>query len=350
VFAGAATVFFAYTGFDSVANLSEEVINPNRDVPIGIIGSLLICTGFYMGVALVITGMVSYKDIDLEAPLAKAFAFHGVAWAEVCIAFGAFAGLTTTILTLLGAIPRVIMSMGMDGLLPPWFGAINTRFQTPVNAVIVSALLAAVLGTLFDIELLSDVSALGLLVAFTISCCCVLLLRLDPQRNQKIEEANERSPLSPTRNTAQLEVLSDRYTNPLKYRTSILLIFYSFSITIISFLAVNGITWIALVPFAVIAFVSFMCMHYFPKQGFIIYAKPRSEMTGELVFSCPLVPTIPLLAIAINIYMAANLNALSYLLFFGWVVVGMVVYFGYGIRHSRLNWDMYSPLILAEHN
>lgn len=285
-----------------------------------------------MGVALVITGMVHYSQIDLEAPLAVAFAVHGLDWAEVIISVGAFAGLTTTILTLLAAIPRVLMSMGADGLLPMWFGKINERSQTPVNATVVSGFLAAGFALIVNLDILAEIVSLGTLMAFTIACACVLILRQDPKLNisdNRVESTseNEMDVLLFTRNVSALKT------------TKYLLIIYSAGFITTSFVVVNEVHWIAILLLGVVTLVSFLLLHYIPSRGWVPYPKPHSHITREPTFSCPLVPTIPLLGIGVNVYMAANLLPRTWYLYFGWVGIGMIIYFVYGYRYSKLTSD-----------
>jgi len=183
IFAGAATVYMAFVGFDSIANLSEEVKKPSKDLPIGIVGSLIICTLLYTGVSLIVTGMVRYDLLrDTDAPLSEAFAIHGIYWAEIFISMGAFFGLTTTILTLLAALPRVIMCMGLDGLLPHWLGDVNPRFQTPMKATVLAGAMSMVLSIFVNIEFLAELVALPILTAFTMVCSSVLIMRHEPSR------------------------------------------------------------------------------------------------------------------------------------------------------------------------
>ena len=132
--AGAATIFFAYIGFDSVSTHSEEAKNPQRDVPIGIIASLVLCTVLYIAVAAVLTGMVPYDKINLDAPVSDAFAQVGLPWAQFLIALGALTGITSVLLVMMLSQPRVLLAMARDGLVPPgFFGADPREVPDPVE-------------------------------------------------------------------------------------------------------------------------------------------------------------------------------------------------------------------------
>src|SRR6202035_874962 len=139
--AGAALAFLAYLGFDAVSTQSEEAKRPQRDVPIGILSSLALCTVLYMGVVAVVTGMVRYDRLDLNAPLANAFAQVGMGWAKLLIALAGVAGITTVLLVLLLSLPRILLAMARDGLLPAsFFAAVHPRFRTPHKATLATGL------------------------------------------------------------------------------------------------------------------------------------------------------------------------------------------------------------------
>ena len=142
VLAGAAIIFFAYIGFDSVSTHAEEAKNPRRDVPIGIIASLIICTILYIVVSAILTGMVPYDKIDINAPVSNAFAQKGLPWARRIIDVGAITGITSVLLVMMLSQPRVLLAMARDGLVPTsFFGAIHDKFRTPWKATILTAYL-----------------------------------------------------------------------------------------------------------------------------------------------------------------------------------------------------------------
>ena len=176
--AGAATIFFAYIGFDSISTHAEEAKNPSRDVPIGILSSLALCTILYIAVAAVITGMVPYNKIALNAPVAQAFADHGLPIAVFLISTGAVAGITSVLLVMMLSQPRVLMAMARDGMLPPkFFGAVHARFRTPWKSTILTGVFVATMAGLFPIGTLSDMVNIGTLFAFTIVCAAVMIMR-----------------------------------------------------------------------------------------------------------------------------------------------------------------------------
>jgi len=178
VLAGAALAFFAYIGFDSVSTHAEEAKVPQRDVPIGIIASLIICTILYIAVVGVLTGMVNYKDLDVAAPVAKAFDDIGLGWAHGLIAVAGVAGITSVLLVMLLSQPRVLLAMARDGLLSPkFFGAVHPKFRTPYKSTILTGIFCSLLAAFLPIGILLELVNIGTLLAFVIVCAAVLIMR-----------------------------------------------------------------------------------------------------------------------------------------------------------------------------
>jgi APA family basic amino acid/polyamine antiporter len=176
--AGAAYIFFAYIGFDAVSTTAQEAKNPQRDLPIGIITSLLVCTALYIGVASVLTGMVPWREINIEAPIARAFLDRGQTTASHIITLGALAGLTSVMLVMLLGQTRVLYSMANDGLLPKkFFADIHPKFRTPWKNTILVGLLAAIVGSTVPIDDIGKMVNIGTLLAFVIVCIAVMILR-----------------------------------------------------------------------------------------------------------------------------------------------------------------------------
>ena len=176
--AGAAYIFFAYIGFDAVSTTAQEAKNPQRDLPIGIIASLLVCTTLYIAVAGVLSGMVPWRDINMEAPIARAFLDRGLTTASHIITLGALAGLTSVMLVMLLGQTRVLYSMANDGLLPQrFFAAIHPKYRTPWKNTILVGLLAAVVGSVTPIDDIGKMVNIGTLLAFVIVCIAVMVLR-----------------------------------------------------------------------------------------------------------------------------------------------------------------------------
>jgi APA family basic amino acid/polyamine antiporter len=177
IIAGAAIVFFAFIGFDVVATAAEETKKPKRDLPIGIIASLLICTVLYVAVSLVVTGMQNYRHLSVDAPLAEAFKSVGHPGFATIISVGALAGLTTVVLILMLGQSRVFFAMSRDGLLPSWLAQVHPRFGTPDRVTIIIGVVVALIAGLVPLSALAELVNIGTLFAFIVVSIGVVVLR-----------------------------------------------------------------------------------------------------------------------------------------------------------------------------
>ncbi|MFE9453772.1 amino acid permease [Streptomyces sp. NPDC006739] len=177
IFTAASVVFFAFIGFDVVATAAEETRNPQRDMPRGILGSLVICTALYVAVSIVVTGMEHYTKLSLDAPLADAFKATGHPWFAGVISFGAAVGLTTVCMILLLGQTRVFFAMSRDGLLPRFFSHVHPRFKTPHRPTILLGVVIAILAGFTSLSALADLVNIGTLFAFVVVALGVIILR-----------------------------------------------------------------------------------------------------------------------------------------------------------------------------
>jgi basic amino acid/polyamine antiporter, APA family len=235
----AASIFFAYIGFDAVSTAAQEAKNPQRDMPIGILGSLVVCTILYILVSLVLTGLVSYKTLNVAAPVALAIDETGVSWGSMLVKIGAVFGLATVMLVMLLGQSRVFYSMSKDGLLPKWASDIHPKFRTPWITTIVFGAFAAIMPAIFNIDVLSQLVNIGTLLAFTIVCAGVWVLRV---RHPDMERP----------------------------------------------------------------------------------------------FKTPLVPVVPILGILSALYLMSRLSRFTWTVMIVWLLVGLVIYFGYSIKNSKV--------------
>ncbi|MGZ4958300.1 MAG: amino acid permease [Methylomonas sp.] len=177
ILTGAGVIFFAYIGFDAVSTAAQEAINPEKDVPIGIIASLLACTVLYILVAGVLTGIISYTELNVSAPIALAVDHIGMSWLSPIIKLGAIAGLTSVMLVLLMGQSRIFFSMAKDKLLPPLFAEVHPTFQTPHLSTMLVGIAVALLAGFMPIEKLGELVSIGTLFAFVLVCGGVWVLR-----------------------------------------------------------------------------------------------------------------------------------------------------------------------------
>ncbi len=177
IFRGSAIIFFAYIGFDAVSTAAQEAKNPQRDLPIGILGSLAICTVLYILVSLILTGIVPYTKLGVPDPIAVGVDAMGLTWLAPVIKIGAIAGLSSVILVMLMGQPRIFFSMAKDGLLPPLFAKVHKKYKTPYMSTIIVGIVAMILAGLFPIGVLSKLVSLGTLLAFAAVCLSILILR-----------------------------------------------------------------------------------------------------------------------------------------------------------------------------
>jgi len=186
MFAGAAIIFFAYIGFDSVSVHSEEAREPAKDVPKGIIWSLIICTILYIAVSAVLTGMVPYKEINIDAPVVDAFKRAGLVWMQYLVAAGAMTGITSVLLVMMLSQPRVMLALGRDGLVPnSFFGDVHPKWRTPWKSTILTGLFVAAMAGFIPLSILAEMTSIGTLFAFVIVCGAVMVMRkTNPNANR----------------------------------------------------------------------------------------------------------------------------------------------------------------------
>ncbi len=319
---GASMIFFAYIGFDAVSTAAEEVKNPQRDLPIGIIASLSLCTVLYIAVAAVITGMVPFAQIDSGAPLAAAFGNVGDVLAQKLIGLGGFVGLTTVVLILLMSQPRIWFSMARDGLIVPWFAQVHEKFRTPFNASIVAGLIAMLMAVAVPLEDLHYMVSIGTLFAFVVVSASVLISRFSTP------EADRRSVVKTVLGLVLgygllCFGLTQDFSAPV-------VVFEHVAALKTSFYLVPDVSWIWPVKGLLIAGGGLLAL-----MGSIRLAQaPQNAVIGT--FKCPWVPFLPIVAIVTNLYMMVTLSADAWLRLWIWLAIGLLIYALYGRKHSKL--------------
>lgn len=300
---GATVAFFAYVGFDAVANSAEESLKPQRDLPIGIIGSLIVCITLYIGVCLVITGMVPYKFLGEDAPLAEAFKSKGLNFVSILISIGAVAGLTTTLLVGLYVQSRLYLGLGRDGLLPAIFARVHSTRHTPINSQIWVGFIACILAGLLNVHLLSHVLSVGSLAGYSVVAACVIRLRWKDDIGIQISST----------------LVSHRHEGIICITV---IAFSGFAAGILFRYVVSALAYIFLVIPVLIAILATAALRF------------RQEQIDTPGFSCPWVPIVPSLCIFVNIFLFAQLHYEAWVRFVVLSIVAVGVYAFYGQYHA----------------
>ncbi|TWW74670.1 high affinity cationic amino acid transporter 1 [Takifugu flavidus] len=340
VLSGAATCFYAFVGFDCIATTGEEVKNPQRAIPIGIVSSLLICFVAYFGVSAALTLMMPYYMLDSNSPLPVAFRYVGWEGAKYAVAVGSLCALSTSLLGSMFPLPRIIYAMARDGLLFSFLARISER-KSPVTSTVTAGVMSAVMAFLFDLKDLVDLMSIGTLLAYTLVAACVLVLRYQPERPSLVmasspEEA-ELSDSNPSMN--MLPGLEERFSfktllfpdnpEPSKlsgFTVNVCASVLGLLILAFSILAVQGGTAVWNIVALTVIFMACLLL------GFVIWRQPESKT--KLSFKVPLLPFIPVISMFVNVYLMMQLDRGTWIRFAIWMVLGFTIYFGYGIRHS----------------
>ncbi|XP_059759302.1 high affinity cationic amino acid transporter 1 isoform X1 [Balaenoptera ricei] len=355
ILSGAATCFYAFVGFDCIATTGEEVKNPQKAIPVGIVASLLICFVAYFGVSAALTLMMPYFCLDKDSPLPDAFKYVGWEGAKYAVAIGSLCALSTSLLGSMFPMPRVIYAMAEDGLLFKFLAQINNRTKTPIIATLTSGAIAGVMAFLFDLKDLVDLMSIGTLLAYSLVAACVLVLRYQPEQpnmvyqmartsdeldpvyqNELVSTSDSQTGFLPEAEKFSLKtILSPRNTEPSKFSGLIVNISTSLiALLVVTFCTVavlgkgalvNGELWAVFVLMGS----AFLCC----VVTAVIWRQPESKT--KLSFKVPFLPVLPVLSIFVNVYLMMQLDQGTWVRFAVWMLIGFFIYFGYGLRHSE---------------
>jgi APA family basic amino acid/polyamine antiporter len=306
VIKGTSAVFFAYIGFDALATTAEECKNPQRDLPKGMLYSLIIATLLYIAVALVLTGLVPYTSLNNEAFLANAFIQRGIHWVGGVIAFSAIIATASVLLVFQMGQPRIWMSMSRDGLLPKQFSKIHSKFKTPSFSTIITGILVGVPSLFMDADFVTDMCSIGTLFAFFIVCFGVMVLekRKDlPQPKFKVPYVNS------------------RYFIPIIIIGGLIYLFKTDQATdenlFNTIFSLDG-------GFEVWS-------HQIPNGLFLISSLIILTISWKKQYSL-----IPLLGVISCLYLLSTLGIVNWFRFGVWLIIGILIYLFYGKKHSKL--------------
>lgn len=326
---GAAKCFYAFIGFDVIASTGEEVVNPKRNIPLSILITLIVVGILYCGLSSVLTLMIPYYFIDPDTPLAHAFEYVELDWAKYAVTIGAITSLTTCLYSGIFPMPRIIYSMANDGLIYKFLGKVMERFKTPYVATIFSCLGAAIMATIFDLNELVDMLSIGTLMAYTLVSICIIILRYRPDEYEKASIKDKSNSFN--------EILM-MITKPKKSANSIAyqLVIFLTCLSVLSIIALCSVIkfvdnlnrWYTI---AIIIVLSLLVLIL----SVLIWIQP--QITSIKTFKVPLVPFFPFLSVLANTYMMMTLSAITWARFIIWFVIGIIVYYGYGIKNSEMN-------------
>jgi amino acid transporter len=306
VMAGVSAVFFAYIGFDAVSTLAEESKNPQRDLPRGMMYSLLICTVVYILLALVLTGMVSYLELGVNDPLAEIFKLKGVKWMLFIVSIAAVVAMTSVLLVFQMGQPRIWMSMSRDGLLPERFSSIHPKYKTPGFATIITGLVVGIPLFFTTENFVLDFTSIGTLFAFVLVCGGVLML--PPQNNSDYTDK--------TTGKFRLPYINSKFIFPAIVLSSIILITYfipDFFSDKLHITRENAATNVPMLVFFMLCLV----------LSVLAFIKNLS--------------LIPILGLISCCYLLTGMAAANWFWFSIWLCIGLVIYFLYSKSHSKLN-------------
>jgi basic amino acid/polyamine antiporter, APA family len=311
VLKGVSAVFFAYIGFDAISTTAEECKDPQRDLPRGMIYALIVCTVLYVLISLVLTGMVNYKNLAVADPMAYVFGPDGanLNWIKGIIAFSAVIAMATVMLVFQLGQPRIWMAMSRDGLLPKIFSAIHPRFKTPWFSTILTGLFVAIPSLFMNLTEVTDLTSIGTLFAFVLVCGGVLIL----DKRDRSAERRFRVPY-----------LNSKYIIPALFILVWLWLIYFKSEALSNFFSLHDPSNPALAGWDVFK-------HKIP---LLIY------LVGSLVITIfcftSSLSLIPVLGLFTCGYLMTELGWTNWARFLIWLFIGLVLYFIYGVRHSKL--------------
>ena len=317
VLKGVSAVFFAFIGFDAISTTAEECKNPQRDLPRAMFYCLIICIVLYIAISLVITGMVSYKELAVGDPLAFVFQKLDLNWLSGVIAVSAIVAMASVLLVFQVGQPRIWMSMSRDGLLPPRFSRVHKRFKTPSYATVVTGFFVALPSLFMNLTEVTDLTSIGTLFAFIVVCGGILIIDKDDYGSKKSGgkiESEFGAPENGKRKGFRVPYYNCRKFLPPIIAAVIFIVLYFNYKSIIGFFTLSDLNY------------------KIPVWGFLISAVIIIYYAIRKEFSL-----IPVLGLLTNLYLISELGMANWIRFTVWMAIGLVLYFWYGHKHSKLN-------------
>ncbi|KAK3873132.1 hypothetical protein Pcinc_021836 [Petrolisthes cinctipes] len=355
IVAGAATCFYAFVGFDSIATAGEEARDPAKSIPSATVVSMLVVTVGYVMVAATLTLMVPYYTLNPAAAIPDAFAAHNATWAKWVVSVGALSGMTTTLFGSLFTLPRCIYAMAADGLLFSWLARISDKTKVPTLTLLLCGFFSALIALVFDIEKLVEFMSIGTLMAYTIVSASVIILRYQPASRCNIKSpthiATTPTPASPTPTPFTDDPTKDgdeggelrRWCGWVSILTrgredgkAVMWAVVVFTLSTTVFLIALQYSFPSLTqpyPVALAILLAIVALVGVVMSVVVIGAHKQNQL--ELSFRVPFVPVLPLVSIFFNVALLLHLNPMTWIRFIIWMAIGLLVYFFYGQYHSR---------------
>ncbi|CAI9161055.1 unnamed protein product [Rangifer tarandus platyrhynchus] len=344
IFQGAATCFFGFVGFDAIATTGGEAQDPQRSIPFSIVVSLFICFLAYFGVSAALTLMVPYYQIHPESPLPQAFLHVGWDPARYVVVVGTFCALSSSLLGTMFSMSRVTYAMADDRLLFQGLSQIHPRTRTPIMAILASGTLAGLMALLFKYTDLVDLVSIGTLLVYSLVAFSILVLRYQPDLNEKAEEEVEMEPeveehpLDSVPEASTSRILKSLWfpasTIPIQKSGQIVYGCASLLVFLLIILSLILAQWPRRVFSGdpVLTAVAVLLLLLITGVTVIIWRQPQDP--SPLMFRVPALPVLPLVSIFVNVYLMMLMTSRTWTQFGIWNAIGFVIYFGYGIRHS----------------
>lgn len=327
---GAARCFYGFIGFDCIATAGEETKNPQKSIPIGVVGSLMIVFFAYFGMSTVMTMLLPYYEQDENAPLAYIYSRLNWTVFKYVVSIGAICALFSSLLGAMFPLPRIIYAMAKDGLIFKPLGRVHSQFHTPLMGTLIAGALTGTLACIFDLNKLTEMMSIGTLLAYSMVAACVLILRFSKDTEAEDTEREEQI----TFKKCVSQIFNRKTAEPTRLSSSVvsweIIIFFIFCFILSGIMTTfedalyAGKIWILITVSTLLVILAFLLL--------LVSFQPTANLSTG--FSVPLIPWIPGISIFTNIYLMTNIQKDTWIKYGYWMAIGILIYFAYGLWHS----------------
>uniref|UniRef100_A0A1A9WFH8 Cationic amino acid transporter C-terminal domain-containing protein n=1 Tax=Glossina brevipalpis TaxID=37001 RepID=A0A1A9WFH8_9MUSC len=334
---GAAICFYGFIGFDCIATAGEEAKNPKKSIPFAVIASLAMVFLAYFGISTVLTMMLPYYEQDESAPLVHVFSIYGWTAAQYIVSVGAICAMCTSLMGSMFPLPRIVYAMATDGLLFQFMAEISSKHKTPLNSTLLTGFLTGAFAAIFNLKQLMNMMSIGTFLAYSMVAACVLILRYETAERKILANGHTLTDYNERKcNFWQLLFNTPRSIIPTKKTshlvTALILIYVLECLLLTQVLSnfeenLHHVTTLDVIKLAVTL----------PSLILTLYAISRQPVSpAQLAFKVPFVPWVPGFSLLINIYLMIKLDIMTWIRFSVWIVIGLIIFFSYSMRNSRL--------------